>query len=434
MTEAAGLTVCEAAAALESGALSSLELTEDCIRRAESRDGQLLNAFIHIAGDQARTAARESDERRKSKCMWSPLDGIPIAVKDNIDVLGMSTTNGLATSWLPKRDAPLIAQLRGDGLVMLGKLNMHEGALGATTDNVHHGRCMHPDFPGFTPGGSSGGSAAAVAGDLCPVALGSDTMGSVRLPAAYCGIVGLKPSRGMWSIDGVMPLGRGLDTIGPMARTTGDLALLLNVMLDVPSLDELRLGVLDYGASVEIKPECQAILDNALVELRKHGARFETVEMTDYSPGQTRRAGFLVSEVDGAEAHAELLAQEPAAFSQEFLAMLKYGQNVTEERYEASREAIETAGQLFREKLAAFDAILSLTAPQRAFRFDEVVPTNQADLTAIANFSGCPAISLPIPVPTGERPVGLQVLSSPGSDHALIRIAQLFETVFSAAR
>ena len=219
--------------------------------------GRALNAFIHVAGDFASEQARESDRRRAPGNPRSSLDGVPIAIKDNIDVVGLPTTNGLATRWMPSADAPVIRRFRDAGMVILGKLNMHEGALGATTDNRHYGRCVHPALPGFTPGGSSGGSAAAVAAGLCPVALGTDTMGSVRIPAAYCGIVGFKPSQTYWPVIGVMPLAFGLDTIGPLARSVEDIAVLLGERLAKPALEGLRFVRLENAHRVDIEPDAR---------------------------------------------------------------------------------------------------------------------------------------------------------------------------------
>ena len=298
MTDPADLGVQEAASALANRQVSARELTENCLGRINSAHGQDLNAFIHVADDLARQQGIASDERRASGKLLSDLDGVPIAVKDNIDVRGMPTTNGLATHWTPVADAPVIQQLRAAGMIILGKLNMHEGALGATTDNPHHDRCMHPMFPGFTPGGSSGGSAAAVAGGLCPVTLGTDTMGSVRLPAAYCGIVGFKPSRSYWSVEGVMPLAKCLDMIGPLARTVCDVAAVLGEQLQVRDLGDSRFGRLTSLEAVETETECTSAFEAALNQLMASGVCCGETDLPGYEPGRARRSGFLISEAD----------------------------------------------------------------------------------------------------------------------------------------
>jgi len=429
MSAPADLGVREIAAALTSGEVSALALAESCLTRMESARGRALKAFIYVADEFAREQARASDRRRISGTPRSGLDGVPIAIKDNVDVLGMPSTNGLGTSWIPAADAPVVGRLRDAGMTILGKLNMHEGALGATTDNPHHGRCMHPSLPGYTAGGSSGGSAAAVAARLCPVALGTDTMGSVRVPAAYCGVVGFKPSRGYWPETGVTPLAFGLDTIGPLARSVADIALLLDEPLNRLAPAGLRFARLANAAQVETEPECQTAFDAALCDLAAAGVRVESVHVGGYNPGLARRAGFIVSEADAAVVHGELLATRPQAFSPAFRAMLDYGRKVPPERYRMERGVIEQAGAALNDVLRRIDIVLALTTPQCAFPHDTPVPANQADFTAIANFAGCPAISLPLPSPPGGRPVGLQLMAAPGRDSLLLSVAAEIEAM-----
>lgn len=429
MTEPADFGVRDAAAALAAGHVSAVDLATSCIGRIESERGRAINAFIHLDRNAALEGAAASDRRRAASKPLSPLDGIPIAVKDNIDIRSMPTTNGLGTSWTAAADAGVVRRLRDAGMILLGKLNMHEGALGATTDNWHHGRCHHPHFPGFTPGGSSGGSAAAVAGGLCPVTLGSDTMGSVRLPAAYCGVVGFKPSRDYWPLDGTMALAFGLDTIGPLARSVADIACLLDAQPQESAAAGKTFARLANDETVENEPACQAAYDTALAKLRAHGIDLASLHIPGYVPGAVRRAGFIVSEVDGATVHERLLAERRDAFSPDFLAMLNYGRRVTPERYQAERRKLEEASATFLPVFERADVIVGLTAPQRSFPFGDTVPANQADLTAIANVSGCPAISLPLPVSEGERPIGLQIMTAPGTDHLLLAIAALIESI-----
>ncbi|MSP04738.1 MAG: amidase [Acetobacteraceae bacterium] len=432
MSDMVDLGVRAGAAALAAGGVSALSLANICLERIGNGRGRALNAFIHVAADTARAAAQASDERRAAGRPLSALDGVPIAIKDNMDVFGMPTTNGLGASWMPAADAPVIRRLRDAGMVNLGKLNMHEAALGATNDNPHYGRCEHPDFPGFTPGGSSGGSAVAVAAGLCPVSLGTDTMGSVRLPAAYCGIVGFKPSRGYWPVDGVMPLAFGLDTIGPLARSVGDIAFLLGEPLDAFAPATLRFARLANARQVATEAECLAALDAGLGVLATLGVAAPCLYVPGYDPGQARRAGFIVSEVDAAQVHARLLQTTPHAFSPLFRVMLDYGMRVAPERYQAERRKLAAISTAFLGVFDACDVVLTLTAPQRAFSFDAPVPLNQADLTALANFAGCPALSLPLPVPAGALPVGLQLIAAPGRDTMLLSAGAWIESCFQA--
>ena len=432
MSDPADLGVRGAVTALAAGELSALELVLSFLERITSERGRTLNAFIHVAGDFACEQARESDRRRAEGNSRSGLDGVPIAIKDNIDVAGLPTTNGLATRWIPSADAPVARRFRDAGMVILGKLNMHEGALGATTDNRHHGRCAHPAFPGFTPGGSSGGSATAVAGGLCAVALGTDTMGSVRLPAAYCGVVGFKPSQTYWPATGVMPLAFGLDTIGPLARSVDDIAVLLGERQENLALQGLRFARLENVWHVDVEPECEAAFEAALALLIANGIGVQTERVPGYEPGPARRAGFIVSEADAAAAHKRLLAETPEAFSPEFLAMLRYGEKVSSQRYQSERGTIERVASAFLELFDRVDIVLSLTAPQRSFSFGNPAPVNQADFTAIANFAGCPAISLPLPVPPNERPIGLQLIAAPQRDAMLLPAAAQLELMLKS--
>jgi aspartyl-tRNA(Asn)/glutamyl-tRNA(Gln) amidotransferase subunit A len=218
-------------ALLDSRSIEAEALTRLCLARTEGL-GRPLNCFITLCPDTALAEARAADARSAMGKRLGPLDGIPVGLKDNIDVAGVPTTNGFGGGPLriPGEDAAVTRHLRDAGVVILGKLAMHEGALGATTDNPHHGRTHNPFRYSHSPGGSSGGSGAAVAAGLCCAALGTDTGGSVRIPASWCGVVGLKPSYGLISTRGVVPLSHRLDHVGPLTRTVADAALLMDTL------------------------------------------------------------------------------------------------------------------------------------------------------------------------------------------------------------
>jgi aspartyl-tRNA(Asn)/glutamyl-tRNA(Gln) amidotransferase subunit A len=424
------LGITGAARALASGALTSRALVEACLERVAA-ENSVLNAFIHVASDMALEEASGSDARRREGSAMSPLDGVPIALKDNIDVVGQPTTNGLGISWMPNSDAGVVTLLRERGLVLLGKANMHEGALGATTDNPHHGRANNPAAPGHTPGGSSGGSSAAVAGRLCPGALGTDTMGSVRLPAAYCGIVGLKPSRGHWPNGGVAPLASGLDTVGPMARTVEDTAMLIDFPHSPAQLDRIVLASIENIDDSDIEAEARDAYLEAIGRLRSAGVTIRRARVTDYDPSVARRAGLVVSEVEGAVSHEAMMAARSEAFSANFRGMLDYGATVSAAKYVKALREIDRIGAAFAGILDKVDGIIGPTTPQRAFPFDAPVPVNQADFTAPANFAGCPGISLPVPG-GGGPPMGLHIMAGLGRDVHLLGIAAAVETLLNA--
>lgn len=441
------LTVRDASAELATGRITATALTEAYLRRIEQHDGAL-NCFVTVTADLAVAQAAEADRRRQSGGVLSPLDGIPIALKDNIDVEGLPTTNGLASGPIAQCDAEAARRLREAGAVFLGKLNMHEGALGATTDNVHHGRAHNPWRHGFTPGGSSGGSGAAVAARLCAAAIGTDTMGSVRIPAAYCGVTGLLPTTGLVSTRGVAPLSFTLDHVGPIARTVGDLAVLLDAMAgfdpDQPGsaetpdtsvtgtpepapLDKLRVGLLENFSAVDSDPDVGKATETVQEMLGEAGASLVVVSIPDYDPSAARRAGLLLSEAEATVALEADIAERPGDFSPDFLAMLAYGRDAGAGRVVKAMRCVKHAGQSLRNLLRKVDVVVSPTAPQVAFPFHDETPDNQADLTALANFAGCPAVSIPCGLSSTGLPIGLQIIGPPFAEARLLSLALALE-------
>lgn len=414
---------------LDSGDISGRAVTEVCLRRIERFDSAI-HAFCQLDADGARSQAAIS-ERRQQRI--GPLDGVPIAVKDNINIGGLVTRNGLGTraERPAARDAEIVARLRAAGAVILGHLNMDEGALGATTDNPHHGKTHNPWRLGHTPAGSSGGSAAAVVARLCPLALGTDTMGSVRLPAAYCGIVGFKPSQGLLSNDGIEPLCRRLDQVGPMARSVSDLRLFfetLNILV-VPhrttELSLLRVGRLVEFDEVQQDDDVRRAFANAFHRLSQAGIEIVDVSIPGFCPSKVRRAGLLLAESEAAATFAADREEFPEAFSKAFATMLDYGARATKEKLGEVERLIDDTRTGFDRMFETIDLLIAPTAPQSAFSFEDDVPSNQADLTALANMAGAPAISLPIP--SAGLPVGLQLIGRRGDDALLLRAAELME-------
>lgn len=422
--------VVEASQSLAAGEISARDLVEACLARIET-DNDAIKAITALAPEAALRSADEADERRARGEPASDLDGVPFVTKDNIDIAGMDTTGGFNAAWPAKRDAGVISELRTLGMIPLGKANMHEGALGATTDNPFHGQTQNPLRVGWTPGGSSGGSAAAVASRMVPWAIGTDTMGSVRIPAAYCGLVGLKPSRDTWPRDGMLLLSSTLDHIGPIARSVGDIALLMQANAPVPELAGLSFGMLQNFDEVAVQVDCDRAFTTAHALLAGAGVSFQSFSIPDYEPSPTRRLGLLVIEYEGAQMLRDKL--KPDMCSEGFRSMLAYGARAGAERYEAALGELERIGQEFCEVVNTVDVIVSPTAAQTAFPFETPAPVDQADLSAIANFSGCPAISIPLPVGPGEMPTGLQLIGRLGEDARLIAIAQAVERLLAGA-
>jgi len=230
-SDLAGLTIRQASDLLRGKSVSPVDLTRACLARIEKYQ-PVLNAFITVTGDGALADARRKEAELQHGKPRSPLHGIPIALKDNIDTAGVRTTaaSGVFKDRVPTEDAEVVRRLKNAGAIFLGKLNLHEFAYGGTSAVTYFGPVHNPWNPALTPGGSSGGPGAAVAADLCFGSLGTDTAGSIRIPASYCSIAGFKPTYGRSSIRGIIPLSWSLDHVGPMCKTVEDAALMLNVI------------------------------------------------------------------------------------------------------------------------------------------------------------------------------------------------------------
>jgi Asp-tRNA(Asn)/Glu-tRNA(Gln) amidotransferase A subunit family amidase len=429
-------------AALAQGLCSSAALTEAVLQRTLLRQ-PALHAFLHVDVDGAREAAAQSDMRRSRAQALGPLDGLSLAVKDNIDVAGLPTTAGMATRQgrIATQDAFVVQRLRAAGMVVLGKLNMHEAALGATNDNPHFGRCNHPHHAGFTPGGSSGGSACAVAAGLCALALGTDTLGSVRIPAAYCGVVGFKASYGAISTRGTVACCHALDHVGPLVRSRRDLQRVLPHLL---AFDALCADARPHFAQAAVQrprwvvaddvfalgttaPVAQAY-ERAVQALRDRGDTVTTIHIAGHDFGRARRAGLLMVEADMLLTHADDWRDQPANFSDELQRFMRYGQNQSAAALAAAQRTVALAHTEAARWFSHGDVMLLPTAPQTAFAFGDAVPANQADFTAIANMAGLAAMSVPLPVGGGGLPpglppglpIGLQLIAPAGAEATLL--------------
>lgn len=413
--------------ALEAGQATALGLLQQQLQRIDRNNAQI-NALV-CQPDRAALLqlARQSDRRRSENRPLSRLDGVSLAVKDNIDVAGLPTTAGLGVPVAAAaRDATAVSLVRRAGMLPVGKLNMHEAALGATTDNPHLGRCHNPRRRGFTPGGSSGGSGAWVAAGMGPAALGTDTMGSVRIPAAYCGVSGLKPTCGWLSDRGVVAVCPELDTIGPLAAHPADLAVLLSALANRPCPDirpvaaaDIALGWLENPPGLEA--EVGRCMQAAKERLQACGYRLQPVSLQGLEPHRVRRAGLALSELAMLRLHCRALKEHPHGFSAELRAMLDWAQQQPPQTGERARQALLKAQQQAGSLLHGLDALLLPTAPQTAFAFDAPVPENQADYTALFSVSGHPALSMPIRAE--GLPVGLQLVGQHHADFELLALA-----------
>ncbi len=448
MTDLAFLSIARLSQMLDTAQVDAEALTRLFLDRAEGI-GRGLNCYITLCRGSALDGARAAAARAAAKRRRGKLDGIPIALKDNIDVSGVPTSNGLggAPYRIPTEDAEIVRRLRAAGAVILGKLNMHEGALGATNDNPHHGRAINPHRAGHSPGGSSGGSAAAVAGGLCCAALGTDTGGSVRIPASYCGVVGLKPSYGLISTRGVVPLSYRLDHAGTLTRTVADAATMLDALAGFDShcpesrpgpsvrfgdptprrLDGVRLGVIANFSGERVEPAVVAAFDAALERMQSLGALVKTVELPSYDMVKGRRAGFVRVEAEAAFVHGPLYRDAPERFSSQMRAYLDYGLKMPATQLLAADRRIDIAAFELMCCLHEVDAIVSPTTPQAAPTFAERPPENAGAFCIPANFAGCPAISVPMARSELGLPLGLQIIGRLHSDMQVLEIAASFE-------
>lgn len=427
---------------IEDGRVDPVVLTELFLNRAMGV-GKPLNAFVAFREQSALADAKSAGERARQRRRLGVLDGIPIALKDNIDVAGMPTTNGLGGSpRIAERDAAVTCRLRQAGAVILGKLNMHEAALGGTTDNPHHGRTHNPYKIGYSPGGSSGGCGAAVAAGLCAAALGTDTAGSIRLPASYCGVVGFKPTYQRISMQGIVPLHRRLDHVGPLTRTVADAGSLLQVLADsrfggkpqarAPQSASILLtgttvGVLENFAREAIDGAVVRSFEKSLDLMARQGARIVRKALSDFDPVAVRHAMFLLCEAGAAFEHGELLEREPKRFSSGLSRCIRYGSRMTAvQLLEQEHEIAPAAAQLLT-CFGEVDVIASPATPQPAFSFERDGLTNLNTFCTLANFTGCPAVSLPMGCGPDDFPHGLQLMAANGRDEDLLAIAHAFE-------
>lgn len=383
--------------------------------------------MIDFADLEARNAPLNAfvDWDRSATGGDGPLAGVTIGIKSNIAVRGLPWTGGMGTrrNVIADRDAAVVAQLRAAGAIILGTLNMHEAALGAITDNAFFGRTHNPHRHGHTPGGSSGGSGAAVAAGLCDVALGTDTLGSIRIPAAYCGVWGLKPTFGAVSDDGLVHLGTAFDVIGPLARDLDMLARVWAVMAP-GTQDErpfARMLTLADMAQVSVEPAVETGYRRALAAIDLPAA---ALGLDDPLSG-IRMAGLIdsVNELIGAlgEARHGTLVSDELKFVMTAVGALPPAPDVID----------RTRGTL--SKALSDDAVLVMpTAPQTAFAHGTRAPVTQADFTSIASVAGLPALSIPAGFDADAMPVGVQIVGPPHSETRLIALARRIEAAIHA--
>ncbi|WP_158883174.1 amidase [Rhodanobacter sp. L36] len=415
----------------------------DAYQQAIERLNPELNAYIDLRMALMQEQAQMADRRRRDGVIGR-LDGIPLALEDNFDMAGWPTRAGLPGRRRPVQDdAHVVARLRASGAVIVGKTNMDEGALGAATDNPHFGATHNPHRHGYSAGGSSGGAAAAVAAGLAVAAVGSDSLGSIRIPASYCGIYALKPTHGEISARGLVPAARRLDAVGLMARSADDLTVLLQVLAGYDADDarsrrrrvafalpdwepgNLRTGLLPDLAAVRVQPEVIDVFEAALAKLTHALNDRRKVDFDDWDFGRTRRAGLLLMEAEMLGTFADDMTNTAQPVSDRFRHMLDFAAQRSAADYASADRVLDAATLKMRRLFAQVDVLVLPTTPQGAFLLDGPEPDSVADLTSFASLAGCPAVSLPMGTLPNGLPIGLQMVGARGSDLRLLELASV---------
>jgi aspartyl-tRNA(Asn)/glutamyl-tRNA(Gln) amidotransferase subunit A len=461
MDDRTGLTLSEASQLVRGKKLSPVELTHECLSRIE-RLNPKLNAFITVTADSAVAEARQAEAELQHDRWRGPLHGIPIALKDLVDTAGVHTTaaSGVFKDRVPTEDAEIVRRLKAAGAVFLGKLNLQEIAYGGSSAISHFGPVHNPWNLDYSSGGSSGGSAVAVAARLCFAAIGTDTGGSIRQPSAYCGVGGLKPTYGRVSTSGIIPLSWSLDHVGPITRTAMDAALMLEVIAGYDPQDSTSIdaSVPDYAATIadttsslrlgiprayfydDLHPEIQAAMEAALSVLRTITASEHDVPppLTDATYSTWMDAYSAIFTAEAYAYHKDYIARNPELYQVPTLKRLRVGADVTTATYIQSRRWLD---QVRRAIAQAFDSVDLLITPTV-----RVPPFTIADLQADAdtirakelamlhntrpwNFPGLPTISVPSGFTRIGLPIGMQITGPPGGEAMVLRLAYAYEQV-----
>lgn len=436
----------ELARDLSVGQTSARQLVESCLERIADETGEGARAFISTAPERARATADAMDALRAQGAAPSPYAGIPIAIKDLADVAGEVTAAGsraLADNPPAKADAPVVARLRAAGFVILGRTNMTEFAFSGLGLNPHYGTPKSPydRATGRIPGGSSSGTAVAVADGMAAMGLGTDTGGSCRIPAAFCGVTGYKPTATRVPLDGIVPLATSMDSVGPLAQTVeccaiGD-AIMAGEVVDVPEprpLSRVRLAAIQDFVLNDLDETVARTYEEALGRLAAAGVAIEEVPFPELNdiPAINAKGGLAAAEAFAW--HRELLEQKGELYDQRVRGRIANGANQNAADYIdllAHRRRLIAAS---RARLAGFDAFVlpsvAVVPPAIASLADDddYVRTNILCLrnTAVGNFLDSCAISMPIHAP-GEAPVGLMLQALAGQDRALFSVARAVE-------
>lgn len=445
-----GLTIAVAAAKIQTRSITSTQLTNACLDRIATYNPKL-NAYITVMRAEALATARECDAEQAAGKLRGPLHGIPIALKDNIDTAGTRTTaaSALFDERIPAQDAEVTRRLKNAGAVLIGKTNLNEFALGGTSATSYFGPVRNPWSLDRNPGGSSGGSGAAVAADLCIGSLGTDTTGSIRGPASNCGVVGFKATYGLVSIRGVIPLTYSLDHCGPIVKSVEDAALLLNVLagydkLDIASVDHaredylagmrqpvssLRVGIPRSPFFDLLDSDIAASVEEAIRVISKQAQSVKDVTL----PSMNNITLALGAELYAY--HEQYYTQSPGRYQLRARHILRDRANLKAADYVRARWEMERLRRTIDDAFSDFDLIVVPTRHQPprtvdlALKLDESeTPRNpEADNNGYFNACGIPAVSIPCGFNRDGLPIGLQIAGPHFSESKVLALAQAYE-------
>jgi aspartyl-tRNA(Asn)/glutamyl-tRNA(Gln) amidotransferase subunit A len=451
------VTIGEAARRLRAREVSSAELVQECLKRIAALN-PTLNAFITVTEETAGQAARQADEELARGLDRGPLHGIPVAVKDVFLTRGVRTTAGssLFAQYVPDHDAAAVERLARAGAVLVGKTNMHELAYGITSDNPHFGTARNPRDPERIPGGSSGGSAAAVAAGMALAALGSDTGGSIRIPSSFCGIVGLKPTYGRVSRYGMLPLGFSMDHAGPLASSACDAGIVLNAIAGydprdpassrrpvedyVPPggcrIEGLRIGLPENFYFDRTTAEARDAVERAADLAAELGARVVAVRVPDMAAVNTVGRVLLLAE---ASAALTPYLADRSRFGPDVLALIDQGRLIPATDYvnaqRLRRRMQDEFRPLWREVDFLFTPATPMSAPnigQTSVEISGVAEDVRLAATRLVrgmDVLGLPAVSVPCGLDRNGLPLGLQIVAPEFGEAGLLRVAAALEPI-----
>lgn len=450
------LSLTEAARLIRRKEISPVDLVDTALSRISDLN-PALHAFISVY-EEAREVAKAAEIMMVAGHDLGPLHGIPIALKDNVALKGLKTTAGskILADWLPDTDATVASRLRAAGGIMLGKLNMHEFAWGGTSDNPHYGAVKNPWNPERFPAGSSGGSGAAVAARLCWGAIGTDTGGSIRLPSAINGIVGIRPTYGRVSNHGIIPLAWSMDTAGPMTRTVEDCALMFSAIAghdpkdpttaNVPVQDYLsrlglgvkglRIGVVPDYFFHHLQPPVYDAVKAALKTFESLGAAINEISIENIHGNIS--AQLTIESCEPSTYHQRWLRERPNDYGDDVRTLLEVGEMLLATHYLQAQRYRSLLRQEFMEAFRQVDLFVCPTLPFTATRIGEmkvVIEDGKEEdmLSAIMQFTGVPSLTgLPsLAVPCGfdadGLPIGMQLIGRPFDEALLFRAGAAFQ-------